>query len=122
MDECYERLEKVDEKERQKNKFNFINHNYFMRPMKESTVQFWAMKKQMAHLRKEQEEYYNHRKNLAQLNKWEIVKARKQLLLQENSRIRQRLERMTALIRIMLIHTSYRGFYNNIFKKLIPKK
>jgi hypothetical protein len=41
-----------------------------MQPLKESTVQFWGLKKHMADLRREQEEYYNYRKNLALLNKW----------------------------------------------------
>jgi len=43
-------------------------------------------------------------------------------MLQENIRIKEKFERMTALSRVMLIHKSYRRFYNNIFKWLIPDK
>lgn len=87
-----------------------------MKPLKESTVQFWELKKQMADLRREQEEHYNFRKNLALLNKWQIVKTRKQEMIQENIKIRQKFERMTVLARVMLIHKSYRRFYNKMFK------
>ena len=43
----------------------------------------------MADLKKEQEEFYNGRKKLALLQKWDIVKAKREEMYQEMIRTRQ---------------------------------
>jgi hypothetical protein len=61
-----------------------------MQQSKESTVHYWGLKKQMADLKKEQEEFYNGRKKLALLQKWDIVKAKREVMYEEMIRIRRK--------------------------------